>query len=494
MICGNLFAMEKKEQNNDKPEELIEDLAPEKLPDAKILDFKRKITNRVKSKDYANAKKLFFKAFNKHYPVEVEFLSSMYFDYSKTGDFALFYDLLDEIKSWYEDDNDFNQLMADVSRVYVDALILKGNNHVFERNERVEYIKKNYKQANDPAKAKQVFDDDKLLSNYSKQAFNCFEKASEIAPDNISALNGLKDCYEFSGDNSNYEAVLKKIEGILIGGRIQAEKEEDKKESEEELAKKAYLEFQENMEKITNLFNEEKNEEFLEMYKKLFNPLNPYTPLVLLKARLMARMRKFKECDALIEQAEKDTTHLPAVNEAKKEIKELKSILYKKAAEYYLEKALEKGASFGQEDFSIAREALENIITPVTQDLDVYDMYYTVLKYLKDDSKAFEVKGIIYSIDPTYVTTFDKNSRSRLCFIASFAYEKTPIEVEYFRWFRREYLLNSYYGRLVNCLYVKLSPHLVHLAKKIKYSDIFFRAILYIPLSFIKLAKQITKK
>lgn len=475
--------------------EITSEIKPEKLPENKILDYKRKISNRVKSKDYINAKKILLKAFNKYYPVEVEFLGSMYFDYSKAGDFDAFYDLLMDIKDWYVNNEDFNHLLNEVTKIYLDTLILKGNNNIFERNERIEYIKKNYKQSNDPTKAKLALNDDKLLTNYAKQALSCFEKAHRISPEFIPALNGLKDCYDYFEDHENYEIVLKKIENVLISGRVKTDEEDEKKkkEQEEELAKKAYLDFQANMEKITKLFNEEKNEEFLELFKELFNPSNPYTPLVLLKARVMARMRHFKESDALIEQAEKDTTHLPEVNEAKKEINELKNILYHKAAQYYLERALSKGSSFGQEDFNKAREALENIITPVTQDIDVFDMYYTVLKYLKDDSKAFEIKGIIYSLDPTYITSFDKSANSKLCFIASFAYSNQPADIERFRWLRREFLLNNSYGRLINCLYIRYSPYMVQLASKIKYSQYFFRALLFFPLNIIKILQRYYK-
>jgi tetratricopeptide (TPR) repeat protein len=476
-----------------EPEEEI----PPPLPSYKILENKRKIITRIRAKDPDSGIVVFFETFSKHYPADLEFLNTLFTELTRTNNYDTFYTLLQQVAIWYEDDKDYNELSENVTRLYIDNLVLKGNNNVFERNERLEIIRKNSRRSE--LELSKTLETDKILQSLSKKAIESFEQALVLDPENLPALNGAKNCYEFVGDFVKFEKTMETIESVLmkksgIVEKLEKEEAKTKEEEAKDMSEQAFEQFQNDFTTITNLFIEEKDEEFIAFYEKIHNPNNPYTPLILLKARVMARMRKFKESDRLIEMAEKGNSHFPELNEAKTEIRKIKHALYKKAADYYLERALLKGITFGKPDFVKAKEALEKAMHFVTDDITMLDQYHTVLKYLKKDREAFKTKGIIYSIDPSYTTSFEQELSNRMCFIASFAFAEQPWLVDDFRWYRREFLLNSDFGKRLNCLYVTISPKVVQAMAPYRIGVYASRVLLLVPLLIIKLLQKCTKK
>lgn len=475
------------EQITEKPIEI-----PPPLSGNKILENKRKIVTRTRAKDTGSAVSLFFDTFSSYYPADLEFLNTFFTELTRINDYECFYTIIQKTSEWYKDNDEYALLSSNVTKLYIDNLILQGNNFIFERNERIEHIKRNTRRG-DVNRDKKNFDNDKLLGSFCERALEAFEKAYNLAPDSLPALNGLKNCYDFAGDFENLEKVLTAIEKLLMKKRgiVVEETEVESAEAKQEAELAAFNQFHTEFTAITQLFNDERNDEFLEFFDEINNPERPYIPLILLKARVLARIRKFKESDELIKVAEKENSHFPELNEAKSEIKLIKHRLYRKAGTYYLERALHKGITFGKLEFFKAKEAIENAIYFVDDDIELYNQYYTVLKYLRLENEAFKIKGIIYSMDPSYTTSFDKQLNSKMCFIASYAYADEPNQVDLFRWFRREFLLSSQPGRAFNCFYIRHSPRLVKLAQKIPFSKLFFKTLLFLPLIAVKTLKTI---
>lgn len=481
------------EAEEPEPKEEI----PPPLPDNKILENKRKIITRIKAKDLNSSNSLFFETFSSYYPADIEFLNTIYTELTRNNNYDAFYKLLKKITSWYEGNEEYDELSETATKLYIDNLVLQGNNNIFERNERLEITRKNSRRSD--SEMSKSYETDKILQSLSSKAIECFEKALELDPENLPALNGAKNCYEFIDDYENFERVMRTIERVLMhkSGIVEKLEQDDaklKEQEEREQSEQVFEQFQTEFTHITNLFIDEKNEEFLEFFEKIHNPATPYIPLILLKARVLARMRRFKESDRFIEIAEKSNSHFPELNEAKTEIRKVKHALYKKAADYYLERALLKGVTFGKADFVKAKEALEKAMHFVTDDINMLDQYHTVLKYLKQEREAFKTKGIIYSIDPEYTTSFEQELSNRMCFIASYAFVGQPQHVDVFRWYRREFLLNSDFGRRLNCLYVTLSPRVVRALAPYPVGVYLCRAILFLPLLMIKLLQKCIKR
>ncbi len=477
--------VEEEVAEEEEPEEEI----PPPLPDFKILENKRIVITRTRAKDLDSAMAVFFDTFSIHYPADLEFLNTLYTELSRNNNYDFFYTLLVKIDDWYENNEEYAELRDNVTKLYIDNLVLIGNNNIFERNERLEVIRKNTRRK--IGEDEKNYITDKIVQNLSTKAVEAFEQALALDPENLPALNGAKNCYEFMDNYEKFQEVMTTIEEILmrkssIVQDIEKEKTEKKEPDDEELSQQAFEQFEKDFTIITNLFLDERNDEFLEFYEKMHNPENPYTPLLLLKARVMARLRRFKDSDRLIALAEKENSHFPELNEAKTEIRQLKHGLYQKAATYYLERAMLKGITFGKPDFLKAKEALEKAMRFIDNDITMLDQYHTVLKYLKEDQEAFKTKGIIYSIDPNYTTSFDQELSNRMCFIASFAFENEPYNVDVFRWFRSEYLLNSEFGSRLNTLYMNISPRVVKALTPYPAAAKIAKACLFLPLVIIK--------
>ena len=83
----------------------------------------------------------------------------------------------------------------------------------------------------------------------------------------------------------------------------------------------------------------------------------------------------------------------------------------------------------------------------------------------------------------------DNQFNQTLCFIATYAFYDQPSIIDEFRWFRREYLLETKLGRRLNSLYVKISYPLTKSIQKNNFLRYCFKFILYFPLFVVRLLK-----
>ena len=202
-------------------------------------------------------------------------------------------------------------------------------------------------------------------------------------------------------------------------------------------------------------------------------------PLMILKIESLVALKKFKEADRAYEEADRQNTHLKELHdELANQVKEIKFKLLTKALDVYLRKGLELGKSLGEKHFKKARKCVRRALDIYPDNVELLDKLYTIYQYLGQTEEAFKVKARIYTLNSKFITAFDKESNTSLCFLATFAYDNNPAKLDIFRWFRREFLLTSKLGQKINSSYVKFSPKLLEKIQYNKYAKPIFLLLL----------------
>lgn len=452
----------------------------------KILEYKRKIISLMRSREHSSALKLYHKSFSAECPADPEFLDSFYIELNKVNMHEVAYEILKEAVNWHPDNDQVEELYKNATGIYYDSLVLHGNNLLYERDDKEAKFTESIKKADSLAREKMREENDKILSAVVQKAMATYRKALDLRDDSIPALSGLMRCHQILGENEIVEEINSRIEELSPALRSR-EKSRQELAREAELAEEERkreaareLELEESaINNIKKLFQDKKFHDVIKLVDELHLSYRTTVPLLLLKAKSFAELRRFKAADQTISEAEHHNRNINEVLEVKNSINETKYGILCKAADVYLHKALELGLSLGEGHFRRAQKCIGKALEFVPDNIDLLDKLYTTQKYLGQVEDSYKTKALIYVLNKKFVTAFDRESSASLCFIASFAYHDEPDIVNEFRWFRREFLLTSRVGMALNCLYVRNSPAITTKAAKIAFSRRFFRAILY---------------
>ncbi|PKL48921.1 MAG: hypothetical protein CVV42_07970 [Candidatus Riflebacteria bacterium HGW-Riflebacteria-2] len=452
----------------------------------KILEYKRKIISLMRSREHSSALKLYHKTFTAESPADPEFLESFYIELNKVNMHEVAFETLQEATAWHPDNEHVEELYKNATGIYFDNLVLHGNNLLFERDDKETKFTESIKKADSLAREKMREENDKILAAIVHKAMETYRKALELREDSVPALSGLMRCHQILGENELVEEINARIEELSPALRSR-EKSRQELAREAELAEEERkreaareLEMEESaVENIRKLFQEKKYHDVIQQVDELHLSYRTTVPLLLLKARSFAELRRFKAADQTIIEAEQHNRNINEVLEIKNSINETKYGILCKAADVYLHKALELGLSLGEGHFRKAQKCLVKSLEYVPENIDLLDKLYTTQKYLGEREDSYKTKAMIYVLNKKYVTAFDRESSASLCFIASFAYEGEPAIINDFRWFRREFLLTSRAGMALNCLYIRFSPAVTVSAAKFSFSRPLFRTLLY---------------
>lgn len=456
---------------------------------AQVNQVKKLILQQTRSHEHTAALKLFYKTFNKNHPVDPEFLSRFYNELNKLGLVELGFRLLQETSSWHPEDEELQELRATAMKVYFDSLILEGATLLTDREEKENKFIENLKQTGSLAKQKVREENEKLLTNMALKALDVYKKAYDLNKDSLYVLNGLCKCYTALHDDENAEhfAMLAEEKSTFTLPQEQEEKEDDEKTKEE--FKVIEFDIEEfNVNEVNSFYDQGKYFDVIKRVDFLHLSHKSSVPLLVLKAKAFAKLKKFKLADRTLFEAERYNTHLKLIKESKNDLLEEKFRLLTKAGEVYLTKALELGSGLGQQHFQRACICFEKALVIFPDNIDLLDSLYTCMKYLKKEEQAFRTKALIYRLNPKWIPTADRDVGG-LCFIAGYAYQSQLQFVDQFRWFRREFLLNSHLGRYLNSCYVRNSPKVVTFAKMMRLPPRLFRFLLFPLLKFINVLK-----
>lgn len=463
------------------------------MSDRKTLETKRKIVTYTRNRETPAAVKLFHKYFTDENPADVEFINSFFLELNRLNLFEIGYQLLEDTTKWHQNDPDHQSLKENAGKLYVDSLVLQGNNFLFEREDTTNRFEDSLRRSDSLSREKMRGENEKILNGITTKALKCFERAREIQPHNILAMNGCKNCYSYLHEYEKLAEVEKLIDArkpdlshLALGiPEPEADCAGAKAKREVDVETSTLL-------RVKELLTQKKYDEVVKEVDRLHLSHRVNVLLLLLKARALAELRRFKEVDKVIFEAERENLNLFEIRDAKNDINEIRYKLLVKAGDVYLAKAVSMGSSLGQPLFKKAKIGLQRALAMNPENLDLLDKYYTALKYLGEEEEAFRTKANIYNLNPKFITSFDNAGTSNLCFLASFAYEGETAVLNEFRWFRREFLLTSRLGRFLNSKYVRFSPALVQLVKPFPPSVNLFRLLLAVPLWFIRLIKFAT--
>lgn len=450
----------------------------------KNLETKRKIISFLKKREQREAFKLFYKSYNQDSLPEIEFLENFHLELNKEELFKEDYELFAKIEPWFLENSEFQNLFSNVKKIFVNNLILKGNNLSYEYIETQRRLDDGLKRADSLSREKIAIANEKQLATLNKKTKDLFEQAISIDPENITAYKGLCNCLQIEGNTEEVQKVLDIINKYSPQPKQQKEVEQPKEIKLSEITIDKEI-----MDNLNKLFAEKKYEEVVKQIEKFEKTMKVLVPALLLKARALVELRRFKEADSTIYECDRLNTHFPDVKALKEEIAETKHQLYIRAGSIFLKRGIELGVALGLDNFKRAKLCLTKALAINPDNLDLLDQTYTTLKYLGEHEAAFKIKGQIYSLDPHYKTTYDNMFNRTMCYIATYAFYDSPQIVDEFRWFRREFILTNKFGRRINTLYVLLSSRITSLILNNNYIRRMSQILLILPLIIIKLLK-----
>lgn len=453
----------------------------------KTIEMKKRVLSQIKNREINLALKLYYKHFSQENPPDPLFVKKVYTQLNKLNKYEMCLHLAQEASDWQPEEKELVDLKKQALTIYFNHLQAEGNRYLGEREEKASKFFEDVKKLDSLTKEKIKEENEKILKNITFKALENFQKAYELNRDRLGPINGLFRCYKILGDEENirkYQTILEEKNPLLQGKQKQEEAEKNT------LADQEFDIEEFNIKDVQNLYDKNRFKEVIEKVDFLHLTHKICVPLLLLKAESLVALKRFKEADQVLFEAEKQNTHSKVVRELKNNITELKYNLLSRAGEIYLKKALELGPSLGESHFKKSRACLKKALEIFPDNLDLLDQQYTVLKYLKKDEEAFKTKAMIYVLNEKHIPTFDKAGSRSMCFLASFAYARQPDKLDSFRWFRREILLQTEVGKCLNSKYVKYSPRILHKARSINLPPKLFRIILFPVLILIKILQK----
>lgn len=454
----------------------------------KILDVKKKILGHIRGRENSLALKLFHKTFSSEQPPDPQFVINIYTELNKLDQIELGFRFIEEIAPWIPEEGEVQELRSTAIKIYFDRLLVNGNQLLSEREEKANKFHDSLKRTDSLSKEKVKEENEKILLGITQKALENFQRAYDINSDSMGAITGLYRCYKILNDHENisrFQTILEEKNPLVYGNE------------EHEAAEKGSIAAQEfdieefNLREVKSLYDKNKYHEVVQRVDFLHLTHKTSVAMLLLKAESLAALKRFKEADKVIFEAEKCDEKLKEVRELKANLCEMKYGLLSRAGEIYLKKALELGPSLGESHFKKAKICLKKSLEIFPDNIDLLDQQYTVLRYLKEEEEAFKVKAMIYLLNNRFIPTFDRESSNTLCFIATYAFAGSIDEIEVFRWFRREFLLPYEPGRRINCLYVYYGSRLTDRMQKIGVPSMLVRLPLYPILWLLRMLKKL---
>ena len=452
-------------------------------------DIEKYILNLIRKKEVKEAFKAFHRYFSDTNPAELEYIKKIYLEISKQNLHEDNYNFLKEISGWYTDNADFDSIVENTTRIYVNSLLLKASNMLYERIVKKKSFDKSLQRHEASIKESLRIQNEKQLSDLLLKSKETYKLAIQLSPNNSQAYKGLIECCKLENNEKEEEEVLKKYNEIFNQKEKDEKTANDENNAVEATNKNSNL--SEVFEKLSSLYTERKHLELLDEIAELEKNQNMNAELFILKAKALAELKRFKASNIALYHAKQLISSVRELEEAQNAISKIKFDLCMKAGNRYLKKGVQMGATLGKRNFELSMIYFNKAFSINPDNLDLLDNTYTALKYLDDKEKALKIKGFIYSLDPKFITSYEQQFNKTLCFIATFAYKEHPYIVNEFRWFRREFLLNNKIGKRINSLYVLISPRITKLANDNKYLKLLFQIILFLPLIAVELLKLI---
>lgn len=460
----------------------------------KTVDNKKRIIILIRNRDLKAAFKLFNKSYTQENPADLEFVKNVYVEINRLSAHKENFEFLASIGYCYPDSIEFQEIFENATKIYVDSLILQANNIQFERLEKEKNLEDTIKKANPLVRDKMRADKILQLENLNKKSKELYKLAFSYDSKNLMALKGWQECCLIAEEKEEAQVVADKIADLKPSLRdksviLKVKKQESESEKATKFQYNDVALDNDNYDELLELYENKKYQLLIDKVEKLSTSVIIPAKILILKGKSLVELRRFKDADLALFEAENSNTDYLDVKKAKEDVSEVKYNLYVKAGSSFLQKGIGLGTALGLNNFKKAKDCFAKALEINPDNLNLLDQYYSTLKYLGEHEEAFKIKGAIYSLEPRFKTSYDSNYNHTLCFIATYAYYDHPWIIDEFRWFRREYLLNNSLGRRINSLYVCLSPRITMSVQNDELVRQCIKLLLYIPLFVIRILK-----
>ncbi len=429
----------------------------------------------LQSKNLPDGLELFYQNYSAENPPPVEFFIRFIDGLRALRAREQAYEALQKVSEWLPDEPELKKLQADLQREYYDALVDKGKKQFEQTTIRSkEFSEHTLTKVDVMAREKLEEENRNTLRTLYQHALDDFQRALEINPIGLAALNGAFRCYLALGDSTKAQEIETRI--LELTQAEDKKKEEEAKRLEEQLRAREAAKAPPPEEQIVDLptlkrwYEQQRYHDVLRGLKKYLAKHPSVITGYLLGAKSHLELHEFHQAEMFLERALKIDPYFEETVQFKLDYLEKKYLILSRAATEYLNKGIQLGPAIGRLFFEKAITCAEKALEISPDELILLDQLFTCKMYLRQNEDAGKIRQQILLISPNFVTTWERSDEQSWCFIASYAYAETPELVNSFREFRRRFLLPYLAGRLLNGLYIRISPLLVLLARRSRIS------------------------
>ena len=319
----------------------------------KTVDVKRKIISFVKKREVKDALKLFHKNFTNENPADLEFNKNLCVELNRLDLYKEKFDLLCQIAVWFPDSIEFQDIFENATQTYVSKLILQANNIKFERLEKENSLKESLKRADSITRERMQLENAKQLQALNEKCKELYKLAVKYSPNNLTAYKGWLDCCIIADEKEEIEELEKKIEELSPSRKTQKNISENE-DNEEIVEHKIDIN-----DECEVLFQDKKYEDLINKIDTLDNKESLLSKTLLYKARALVELKRFKDADKALFEAEEHNTDYYLLKQTKEDINSIKLNLYLKAGAFSLENGIKLGVPLGQKNFLKAKFCLQ---------------------------------------------------------------------------------------------------------------------------------------
>lgn len=476
-----------------------------KSPEEKILFF-------FKSGNLVDGEDLFQKTFSGEKKPPETLVLGIFAELEKQNAFQESFDFIRRGSEWFPGNPEITKACEDATLHLAQITFEKGEKQIHDiRQKSEEYTRSTA--GGGLGQERLRAENEKALRELTENAMATFKRGLELKPDDLFGLVGVQHCLVMLQRNEEAAELGQRITevqtaqlprlGLYGVGEGLSEQQETDEEKAEKAAEKAAAEpppiipFEEppppkpssegiqvplparpSMEKLKALFDAGELEEAQTGLETLLADDARNVPALLLIARCCFALKEFRAAEKYLRRVIFQDPESLEAHELQTELQEHELKILRRASAEYVKKGIQVGPYLGKHFFEKAKLCLEQSRILLPEDPILLDQHYTTLMFLGQAAEAKALLARIRLLSPRYKTLWERENNQSLCFIAGWAYALQPSAIEDFRRFRRERLLPNAPGRhLVRC-YVRLSPHLVDLVRRLRVPPFFGRIAL----------------
>ena len=429
----------------------------------KTRNLEEKVLFFLESENLVDGLDLFRKSYNSQNPPPKNFFLQFLNSLRKLKADESAFQIVQEAKSWFTIDQEFEQIVESVYRDYYETLVEKGK-ALFEsaHHRSKEFSDTSFYKIDVPAREKLEEENRNVLRTLYKNSMTVFEQAQAMFPSGLGAMNGIFHCLIILGETDKAHQVEAQILELTKGTQQKFfEGSPHEKSTEFRVAPPIEQEPAIDLSTLKRWFEQKRYEDALKGLKNLVKKHPNSVAAFILGAKCHMELNEYRPALHFLEKALRiDPFHEEAA-QCKLDFLEKKFIALTRAGKAYLQKGIQLGPSMGNLFFIKAAHCLQQALSISPDEPELLDQLYSALINLREEKQADTIRQTLYKVSPHFITSWEKSKEQAACFIACFAYKESPECINDFRYFRQHFLYPSPLGKAFCEGYHHLSPLLI---------------------------------